>query len=230
MSAAKSKITFQFNVAEFKTDIYMWTFTYREVLDTKDAIRQWRSFVGSANGLTDCFPAMRGLRVFEMHPGKDGRSHGLHVHLLVDKFLPVDIVRNLWGRGRVHVKQIKKEDANYIGKYLAKDRPPCLKGVRLWAPIGGAALHQIKDMVVQSEFTAAYQFLAGVVQGFRLLSWPERIQVTGQFIAGQTLDNAFHPEQWTEEGGYWSTWGDGTVHHSSDDDGLRDVAEGGEPF
>ena len=60
----------------------------------------------------------------EWHPG----GHGLHVHFAVGQFVPVGLVKGVWGRGIVHIKLIGDlptgsgalEEARAAGRYLAK--------------------------------------------------------------------------------------------------------------
>jgi len=138
------------------------------------------------------------LRVFEMHPGSDryvpGLSHGLHVHAIIDRRLPVDIMRSIWEEegdgGRIHVCAIPAERAMYVGKYLAKQRVECMKGMRLWAPIGRAETSKVKDIVVDSRWTAAYRFLAVAMSGFKELRWDQRARITSRFCIGEDMGAA----------------------------------------
>jgi hypothetical protein len=60
----------------------------------------------------------------EWHPG----GHGLHVHFAVGRFVRVGLIRDVWDRGRVHIKLIGDlpvgsgalEEARIAGGYLAK--------------------------------------------------------------------------------------------------------------
>ena len=38
----------------------------------------------------------------EWHPG----GHGLHVHFAVGRYVPHNLIRDVWGRGRIHIKLI----------------------------------------------------------------------------------------------------------------------------
>jgi len=198
MANAKSKMAFQFNVQSMKTELFFWTFTFAEVLDIVEARARWRKFCGHPHdGLCVCFPNMSGLRVFEIHPGGImGHSHGLHIHMVCDTFLSVDVVRSIWnkfGKGRIHVKKVPQEAALYLGKYLGKAREECLKGVRLWAPIGRAATHKVSDIVVDTRWTAAYQFLASCIDGFSKLAWTDRVALATRFTFGQSIADSMQP-------------------------------------
>lgn len=69
----------------------------------------------------DAFPY---VWVPEWHPG----GHGLHVHFAVGRFIPQPLIRETWGRGRVHIKLLGDlpvgsgalEEARLTGRYLAK--------------------------------------------------------------------------------------------------------------
>ncbi len=63
------------------------------------------------------------------------KSHGLHVHLVTNRFIDVNVALVLAknaGWGRIHVQRIPMERAGYLAKYLSKQRPECLKRWRLW--------------------------------------------------------------------------------------------------
>ena len=86
--------------------------------------------------------------------------HGLHVHLVTNRFIDVNVVRALAlkaGWGRIHVKRIPAEKAEYLAKYLSKDRPECLKGWRLWAGFGNWEWTKVKDVVFDSPFSRIYR-------------------------------------------------------------------------
>jgi hypothetical protein len=64
----------------------------------------------------------------EWHPG----GHGLHVHFAADRFVRHALVKDVWGRGIVHVKRIGSKanrrdalerariTAGYLAKYVSK--------------------------------------------------------------------------------------------------------------
>jgi len=177
-------------------DLYMWTFTWRKAQAVKESAEQWSKFVHDrSSGLTASFPSMSGLRVFEMHPGIDGRSHGLHVHLVTDEFLPIDIIRLKWNKfadgGRIHVVKVKAQAAHYIDKYLCKERDECLRGYRLWSAIGKCNNTRNSDIVVHSEFTDAYKFMASAITGFTRLSFGTRAVLVRRFMMGGSIAEAF---------------------------------------
>ena len=61
------------------------------------------------------------------------------------------------GWGRIHVMRIPVERAGYLAKYLSKERPPCLKGWRLWAGFGEWEWTRVKDLLMQSRFSTIYR-------------------------------------------------------------------------
>ena len=64
----------------------------------------------------------------EWHPG----GHGLHVHFAVGRYVPHHLIRDVWGRGRIHIKLIgdlpvgagaleeARKAGSYLGKYVGK--------------------------------------------------------------------------------------------------------------
>ena len=160
MGNQKSRIAFKFNVDRLfessKGGVFFWTSTFEKVLTVQEASKRWSGFskelVRELN--------VSGLRVYELHD-----EHGLHVHWLADRFLPVQIVRRIaerHGFGRIHVKRCGKWVAEYLAKYLSKEvRAGCLKGKRLWAAFGDATWTRVKDIIVRSWLGAEYWRLRG---------------------------------------------------------------------
>jgi hypothetical protein len=150
---SKSKTAFQFSTDTLgKELLYMWTFTFREILSIKDTRARWNYLLTL---MRRRWPNLRGLRVFELH-----KSHGLHVHLLTNRFIDVHEARKLAqqaGWGRIHVIRMPIERAGYVGKYLSKDRPPCFKRWRLWAGFGRWDWTRVKDLAVTSLFSQIYK-------------------------------------------------------------------------
>jgi hypothetical protein len=111
--------------------LYLWTFTFAEVLDLVDTRKKWNHLLTL---IRRRWPEACGLRVFELH-----KEHGLHVHLVTNKRIDVNQCRELSKRsgwGRIHVKRIPKDKAEYLAKYLSKERPKSLRRWRLWAGFG----------------------------------------------------------------------------------------------
>ena len=149
----KSKAAYLFatqTLAEEK--LYMWTFTFATVLDVKATRKRWNHLLTL---LKRRWPKLAGLRVFELH-----KNHGLHVHLVTNRWIDVNVARELAflaGWGRIHVMRIPPERASYLAKYLSKDRPECLKGWRLWAGFGDWDWTKVKDVVFDSLFCRIYR-------------------------------------------------------------------------
>lgn len=130
--------------------VYLWTFTFADVVDTKTASRRWNAF---STRIKRLYPNLGGVRVYELHPG----GHGLHIHLITDDFIDV---RKMWDKkvgwefGRPHVEPCldlsnPEALAGYLAKYVSKalgSRPPCLKGMRLWACWGNFKGTKVKNV------------------------------------------------------------------------------------
>ena len=185
----KSKAAYLFATETLgKQSLYMWTFTFREALDVKDTRKRWNHLLTllKAEFLNLC-----GLRVFEMH-----EFHGLHVHLVTNRFLDVNKARLLAeqaGWGRIHVKRIPIEHAGYLAKYLSKERPPCLKRWRLWAGFGNWDWTRVKDLMVFSRFSTIYRACKdwlgwtgkkGFFDRMRFVSWLEMRSAIEGWIDG----------------------------------------------
>ena len=105
---------------------------------------------------------MRGVRVFELHPG----GHGLHVHVVTDQYYRVEDVRAALrgtGWGRIHVTRCSS-GAEYVAKYVGKARRSGeLKGVRLWAAFGIPRDQRtcVRDIEVVSELGGLYDAVHG---------------------------------------------------------------------
>ena len=130
----------------------MWTFTFATVLDVKATRKKWNHLLTL---LKRRWPKLAGLRVFELH-----KNHGLHVHLVTNRWIDVNVARELAflsGWGRIHVMRIPPERASYLAKYLSKDRPECLKGWRIWAGFGDWDWTKVKDVVFDSLFCRIYR-------------------------------------------------------------------------
>ena len=177
-------------------EFYFWTFTFKEVLDVIVARRLWSDFLRKLRKLKKRKGMdFRGLRVFELHPGKafEPGGHGLHVHVVTDCFLMVNQVRAVWKTclgGRVHVKPIAPNRIGYLAKYLTKSgRPECFKGARMWAACGGFDHVKIKDVLVDSSWTRAYAVLKATVRTvcgktFQKMRWYDRVRAVDNVLCG----------------------------------------------
>jgi hypothetical protein len=149
----KSKAAYLFATQTLgKESLYMWTFTFAEVLNIKDTRKRWNYLLTL---IKRRWPKLAGVRVFELH-----KSHGLHVHLVTNRWIDVNVARELAikaGWGRIHVMRIPPERASYLAKYLSKQRPECFKGWRLWAGFGDWDWTKVKDVVFDSLFCRIYR-------------------------------------------------------------------------
>jgi len=155
-----SKIAFEMNVDRLadtvagQTKLFFWTFTFPEVLETHIFKARWKRFIRK---MKEVYPAMKFMRVFELHPGEDGdyNGHGFHVHALFPVYRNVENVRKIaesCGIGRVHVKVLKTHRAKaYLAKYLSKTKrenaPKLLRGVRLWQTVNWPEHTKCKNIV-----------------------------------------------------------------------------------
>ncbi len=150
----KSKAAFLFASRTLgKQRLYLWTFTFRELLAVKETRKRWNHLLTL---LLRTWPDLQGLRVFELH-----EEHGLHVHLVTNQFIDVKRARLLAltaGWGRIHVTGMQSEHAGYLAKYLSKERPECLYRWRLWAGFGkGWEWTKVKDVIRETLFSRIYR-------------------------------------------------------------------------
>jgi len=154
MTKSKAAFTFACRTLGKTSQLYMWTFTFKDVIPVKETRKRWNYLLTL---LQRTWPKLCGIRVFELHPG----GHGLHVHLVTNSYIRVEQARLLAekaGWGRIHVKRVPSERIGYLGKYLTKKRPECLKRWRLWAGFGkGWEWTRCKDVVSNSLFSTIYR-------------------------------------------------------------------------
>ena len=168
------------NLAANRGGFLLWTFTFVEVLDVDVARGRWSLFLKHFRSAQKCWRVrMSGLRVFELHPG----GHGLHVHVVTNRFWGVNRIRRLWqlssiGGGRVHVLPIPVERAKYAGKYLRKQgRPECFQGVRMWSSFGGGEYCRVRDVEIDCDWKRIFRALRATLgRTWDELRWFERKQ------------------------------------------------------
>jgi len=173
---SKSAMAFRFScVAFFEStkSAYFWTFTFKNRHSIPEACERWSKFAnalakyGRQNGKDTIY----GLRVFELHPG----GHGLHIHALFNRRISIHAVRRRaeeYGFWWIDVRKVTAKTAEgdvllseYLSKYLAKSaRPPELKGRRIWAAIGKWEHSKCGNMVLESEFTAAFKLRRNMIE------------------------------------------------------------------
>lgn len=130
--------------------VYMWTFTFREVIADDVAMKSWQHLNVLLTRSYKADGGCPGVRVVEVHPG----GHGLHFHALIARRLDVDFVRRLAvraGFGRIHVQKCKQSAAAYCGKYLTKRDDGLKRGTRRWGMIAGFKGTRVRDIVVESD-------------------------------------------------------------------------------
>jgi hypothetical protein len=150
----KSKVAFLFASQTLgKQRLYLWTFTFKELLAVKETRKRWNHLLTL---LLREWPNVQGLRVFELH-----QEHGLHVHLVTNRFIDVNRARELAteaGWGRIHVTLMPSEHAGYLSKYLSKQRAECLQHWRLWAGFGkGWQWTKVNDVIRETLFSRVYR-------------------------------------------------------------------------
>lgn len=149
----KSKAAYLFATQTLgKESLYMWTFTFAETLPVKETRKRWNHLLTL---IKRTWLKLAGLRVFELH-----KHHGLHVHLVTNRWIDVYVARRLAiqaGWGRINVKEIPSDRARYLAKYLSKERPECFKHWRLWAGFGDWEWTRVKDVELDTVFSRVYR-------------------------------------------------------------------------
>lgn len=134
--------------------IYFWTFTFKETLPDWWYPYRWHSFtrelVWGIYGGT-----LAGLRVIECHA-----EHGLHYHALLNRRIWVGLVRAIgrrYGIGRIHVRKRAADigAADYLAKYLDKDRFPTATRISRWHSVGIFQSVRVGNLTVQSHLNNA---------------------------------------------------------------------------
>jgi hypothetical protein len=180
---------------------FLWTLTYKVApASRKEVTGHLRRF---NERLQRAYGRMPVLAVIER--GGKGTKR-LHVHLGVDRWLDIDVLRSLWGRGFVWVGDGTKCPGNpgvkrlsrYLSKYVAKDFEAELAGT-------------------QEREKGAHRYL--VTQGFTVTAWRRRfqsLQDASDWLArvyGVPVNVVEFGE--VQEGGlygYWLEFGDGDLH------------------
>ncbi len=169
----KSKAAFLFSAERLaERGLYMWTFTFKEVLDIKDTRKRWNHLLTL---IKRTWPDLCGLRVFELH-----ENHGLHVHMITNRFVDVNACRKLAlqsGWGRIHVQRIPSERAKYLAKYLGKDREPCMKRWRLWAGFGEWERTLVSNIELDSPRARIYRNMKEIFKWKGNRYFTERMQI-----------------------------------------------------
>jgi len=156
---SKAHAAFLFSVdtmyEKWPKSIYMWTFTFKKYQPDWRAMARWNEL---SRKLQDEFPLLRGIRVVEVHPGRNfhGLSHGLHFHCLFNRRVCIHWMRRIaskHGFGQIKAARVTQSEAAYLGKYLTKGQPELAKGARRWGSIGGfSQMTKVRDIEIDSEF------------------------------------------------------------------------------
>lgn len=140
----KSSVAFSFS-ANRPMMRYFWTFTTRVPVWGKQIGYEWNKLLSR---MRKAKIPLRGVRVFELHPG----GHGFHVHALTTEYVNVKLLRKALPRpwGRVQVEPISGNATAYLSKYLAKKDQGIGRGRRRWACFGGYAGTKVSDVEAPS--------------------------------------------------------------------------------
>jgi hypothetical protein len=109
---------------------YLLTITYRGVVaDRYKVQKDWKEFCRRVRRF---LPDFYGVAVLEFHKGGLKNDGGIHIHVALDKFMPVNVLRAAWwsvvgeGQGNVDIqhrtfRDSPKKIGAYLAKYVAKD-------------------------------------------------------------------------------------------------------------
>jgi hypothetical protein len=180
--------------------VYFWTLTTPDaVFDPKEISRRWNNFLTLMRREYKERGKARGLRVYEYHPG----GHGIHIHFVLTKYVPVQRVRELaraTGFGRLHVvkwDESRGSVAEYLGKYLTKGRDHDWAGVRVYSTFGlrGIASTQ-RDIEITSPKRTIYRALVASLIGFAACSWSVRMETLEKAHFAWLGSSAAEPSEW----------------------------------
>lgn len=134
---------------QFPKSIYFWTFTWIHVHDDWEYGKLFNEF---AKRVKNIYPFSCGLKVVEVHPGEF--SHGLHVHLIVNQRLSIQLLSRIgrrYGLGRISVEKCNWGVVSYLAKYLTK-RGPKVWGIRKWGTWGPWRGVRTNNIVIDSPY------------------------------------------------------------------------------
>lgn len=139
--------------------VYFWTFTFRQAHSDWDASHCFSEFLNHLRKTLD--GDWGGVKVAELHKGDYG--HGLHFHCLINRRLPIDIVRRvaqLHEFGRIQVEPADKKACHYLAKYLTKRTHNKIfarsgkRSLRKWEAFGPFKKQatRLKDLTNESDY------------------------------------------------------------------------------
>jgi len=138
------------------------------------------------------------LYVLEVHP--DG--HGLHVHLLVDRWIPHALLSRVWGKGWVFASRrrgSRREQARALADYVTKDFDRSRESLREAGVV-------ISDRA--RRFSVAKGFVLRVVRSVRQTLHEARDWLMGEAGEDRLLHEASSADipQWRGPPWVWMQW------------------------
>jgi hypothetical protein len=189
----KSKAAFLFASKTLgKQQLFLWTFTFRELLGVKDTRKRWNHLLTL---LLRTWPTLQGLRVFELH-----ESHGLHVHLITNQFIDVNRARDLATRagwGRIHGRSYAERARRLFGQVSFE------RASGMFTPV--ATVGRLRPELGMDESQGCdprndVQPYLSSVQRMEGVDWPEGILRKNGF---RSADYDFDDRKWLG-GGVWA--------------------------
>src|SRR5690242_10245911 len=156
----KSRSAFEFTVRKMlrqNRNLYVWTFTLREVHSLKTAMQLWNQFLTLLKRKLH----FRGVRVLELH-----EEHGCHFHVITNQRFPIRKIlafSERYGFGRLQVQAVSDATVavRYLCKYVSKKRPGCLKRARLWSAFGKIERTCVKDVLTDTPLSRVLRRVMG---------------------------------------------------------------------
>lgn len=196
MSSLRKKASILCNVTTLANegDLYFWTLTCPdEVHDPREFSYRWNKL---RTRLMKEFPQLRGLRVYEYHPG----GHGIHMHLVVNCFLPA---AKMWricaaaGFGHIDVRKCDgdaEDVARYLTKYITKAGTEEWHGTRVFGTFGWKGTQtRLRDIEVTTAYGTIWRGLAASLVGFSSALWFAKVEATEAMYADWVRSEAEDP-------------------------------------
>jgi len=158
---------------------WFWTFTPWCVMSDAQFAAAWNRFSEKLRYVYRWEPLTM-LRAFEPF-----QSGFLHCHAIIDRRIPVDLVRRLarnTGIGRVHVRRCVSTDADYLAHYLGKASWRLPDGRKAWAALGLERHTRVCDVETDSNEARNMRWAYDVL--FRhVAAHGKRVMAARQFVA-----------------------------------------------